>query len=86
MTLLQDVGQEIKKRLIRDRKEFGENWSVRLAKIPEKDHQNMEWVKYEILSEEETRRLDKEWFGRQLGWATTQFNTLNYRTRENLMR
>ena len=46
MTLLQDVGKENNERLLRDGKEFRENWGVRLAKIPEKDHQNMEWIKY----------------------------------------
>ena len=86
MTLLQDVEKDIIERLIRDGKEFRENCGVRVVKIPEKDHQNMEGIKYEILSEEETRRLEKKLFGSQLGWATTQFNALNYRTRENLMR
>ena len=59
---------------------------MRLAKILEKNHLNMEWIKYEILSVEETRKLEKELFRSQLGWATTQYNTLNYKTRENLMK
>ena len=59
---------------------------MRLAKILEKNHLNMEWIKYEILSVEETRKLEKELFRSQLGWATTQYNALNYKTMENLMR